>query len=151
MPPPRWTSCARVLTPRTKRTPGSYRRTENCVRRHARAAATPVAWYPRALKRKHSLRSPTVGMLEGQRAVVTGGASGVGRAACRRFAEEGAAVAVLDLDGEAAAAVASEFGGASFAVDVRDADGIRAAVDDAAARMGGLDTVFNNAGVGSMA
>ena len=90
-------------------------------------------------------------MLEGQRAVVTGGASGIGRAVCRRFAEEGATVAVLDLDGEAAAAVASEFGGASFAVDVRNADGIRAAVDDAATRMGGLDTVFNNAGVGSMA
>jgi NAD(P)-dependent dehydrogenase (short-subunit alcohol dehydrogenase family) len=92
-----------------------------------------------------------MGLLDGRRAVVTGGASGIGRATCRRFAEEGAEVAVVDLDGDAAAAVASEFGGAAFAVDVGDADAVRTAVDDAAARMGGLDTVFNNAGVGSMA
>jgi len=90
-------------------------------------------------------------MLDGRRALVTGGASGIGRAACRRFAEEGAQVAVLDLDADAASAVALEVGGASYGVDVRDADGVRAAVDDAAARMGGLDTAFNNAGAGSMA
>ena len=82
---------------------------------------------------------------------MTGGGSGIGRAACRRFAEEGALVAVLDLDADAAAAVASELGGTSYAVDVRDPDAVRAAFDDAAERMGGLDTVFNNAGVGSMA
>ena len=92
-----------------------------------------------------------MGMLEGRRAAVTGGGSGIGRAACRRFAEEGARVAVVDLDAGAAAAVASELGGASYTVDVRDPDTVQAAFDDAAEHMGGLDTVFNNAGVGSMA
>jgi len=83
--------------------------------------------------------------------VVTGGGSGIGRATCRRFAAEGAAVAVVDLDGDTAAAVASEVGGKSFAVDVRDADAVRSAFDAAASALGGLDTVFNNAGTGSMA
>jgi NAD(P)-dependent dehydrogenase (short-subunit alcohol dehydrogenase family) len=78
-----------------------------------------------------------MGLLDGRRAVVTGGASGLGRAACRRFAGEGAKVAVLDLDGEAASAVASEAGGAAFAVDVRDADGIRAAAPHLLAAGGG--------------
>jgi NAD(P)-dependent dehydrogenase (short-subunit alcohol dehydrogenase family) len=89
-------------------------------------------------------------MLSGRRAFVTGGGSGIGRGTCRRFAEEGARVAVLDLDGDAAAAVASEIDGLSFPVDVRDPDAVRAAVDDAARQMGGLDTAFNNAGTGSM-
>ncbi|HEV3353688.1 MAG TPA: SDR family NAD(P)-dependent oxidoreductase [Acidimicrobiales bacterium] len=92
-----------------------------------------------------------MGILDGRRAVVTGGGSGIGRATCRRFAEEGARVAVLDLDGEAAAAVAAEVDGVAFGVDVRDPEGVRAAVDGAAAEMGGLDTAFNNAGTGSMA
>ena len=52
--------------------------------------------------------------------VVTGGASGIGREMCRRFAREGAKkVVVADLNGEGAAAVAAEFGGFSMAVDVR--------------------------------
>ena len=81
---------------------------------------------------------------------MTGGGSGIGRGTCRRMAEEGARVAVLDIDGEAAAAVATEIGGISFGVDVRDADAVRAAVDEASGRLGGLDTAFNNAGTGSM-
>ncbi|TMK88385.1 MAG: SDR family NAD(P)-dependent oxidoreductase, partial [Actinobacteria bacterium] len=68
------------------------------------------------------LRSCLVGLLDGRRAIVTGGGSGIGRGTCRRFAEEGARVAVLDLDGGAADAVASEIDGVSFGVDVRDAD-----------------------------
>lgn len=64
---------------------------------------------------------------------------------------EGARVAVFDLDGDAAAAVAEEVGGFSFGVDVRDADAVRAAVDEAAGQLGGLDAIFNNAGTGSMA
>jgi len=59
-------------------------------------------------------------------------------------------VAVLDLDGDAADAVASEIDGISFGVDVRDADAVRAAVDEAARRLGGLEIAFNNAGTGSM-
>jgi len=95
--------------------------------------------------------APSMGLLDGRRAVVTGGGSGIGRGTCRRFAEEGARVAVLDLEGDAAAAVASEIDGLSFGVDVRDPEAVRSAVDAAAKEMGGLDTVYNNAGTGSMA
>jgi NAD(P)-dependent dehydrogenase (short-subunit alcohol dehydrogenase family) len=91
-----------------------------------------------------------MGLLEGTRAVVTGGGSGIGRATCRRFASEGARVAVVDIDGDAAAAVAAEVDAPSFAVDVRGADAVQNAVDDAAKALGGLDAIFNNAGVGSM-
>ena len=81
---------------------------------------------------------------------MTGGGSGIGRGTCRRMAAEGARVAVLDLDGDAAAAVGSEIDGLSYGVDVRDVDAVKAAVDDATARFGGLDAIFNNAGTGSM-
>ena len=87
-----------------------------------------------------------VGLLEGRRAVVTGGGSGIGRATCRRMAHEGARVAVLDLDGDAAAAVAGELGGVAFGVDVGDPEGVKAAVDASAEALGGLDVIYNNAG-----
>ena len=87
-----------------------------------------------------------MGLLEGKRAVVTGGGSGIGRAACRRMAEEGAWVAVFDVNGEAADAVAAEIGGIGRAVDVGDVDAVRVAVDDVAAQLGGLSIIYNNAG-----
>ena len=87
-----------------------------------------------------------MGLLEGQRAVVTGGGSGIGRATCRRMAEEGAQVAVFDLNGESAEAVADEIGGIAFGVDVGDPDALREAVDAAAAALGGLSIIYNNAG-----
>lgn len=62
------------------------------------------------------------------------------------MAEEGARVAVLDLDGDSADAVAKEIDGVAFAVDVGDADAVRAAVDAAAAQLGGLSIIYNNAG-----
>ena len=77
-----------------------------------------------------------MGLLEGQRAVVTGGGSGIGRATCRRMAEEGARVAVFDVDGDSAAATAKEIGGSSYAVDVGDAEAMQTAVDAAAAELG---------------
>jgi NAD(P)-dependent dehydrogenase (short-subunit alcohol dehydrogenase family) len=92
-----------------------------------------------------------VGLLEGHKAIVTGGASGIGRATCRRLAAEGAHVAVLDRDGAGASEVASLIGGMAATVDVTDADGVQAAVDAAASDMGGLSIVFANAGVGGMA
>jgi NAD(P)-dependent dehydrogenase (short-subunit alcohol dehydrogenase family) len=92
-----------------------------------------------------------MGLLDGRRALVTGGGSGIGRGTCRRFAAEGARVAVVDLDADAAATVAAEIDGLSFGVDVRDTGGVKSAVDQAAAELGGLDVAFNNAGTGSMA
>jgi meso-butanediol dehydrogenase/(S,S)-butanediol dehydrogenase/diacetyl reductase len=87
-----------------------------------------------------------MGLLEGGRAIVTGGGSGIGRATCRRMAAEGAQVAVLDLDAEAAGAVAGEIGGVAFGVDVGDPDALRQVVAEAVASLGGLRMLYNNAG-----
>src|SRR6202167_5753042 len=87
-----------------------------------------------------------MGLLDGHKAIVTGGGSGIGRATCRRMAEEGAQVAVFDLDRESAAAVAEEIGGIAPGVDGGDPHGVRDAVDAAAAELGGLSIIYNNAG-----
>ncbi len=92
-----------------------------------------------------------MGLLEGHRAVVTGGGSGIGRAACQRIAEEGATVAVFDIDGDSAQLVAKEAGGIAYQVDVTDYAGLNAAVRDAARKMGGVSVLYNNAGNSSMA
>jgi NAD(P)-dependent dehydrogenase (short-subunit alcohol dehydrogenase family) len=91
-----------------------------------------------------------MGLLEGQLAIVTGGAGGIGAATARRMAEEGARVAILDLNAEGAADVAREIGGLAFEVNVADRDETEAAVDAAADALGGLTTIFNNAGIGSL-
>src|SRR6266498_2010183 len=79
--------------------------------------------------------------LDGRTAVVTGGASGIGRACALRLAGEGAAVVVLDRDETAAATVAAEIGGARvITVDLTDLDAIDALDIDA-------DIVVNNAGI----
>ncbi len=92
-----------------------------------------------------------MGLLQGRRAVITGGASGIGRATARRMAEEGATVAVIDVNGDAAAEVAKEIGGTAHVADVTDPEGLREAVDAASAAMGGITILFNNAGTGSQA
>ncbi len=91
-----------------------------------------------------------MGLVEGHRALVTGGGSGIGRAVAVRLTEEGARVAVLDRDGERAGKVAAETGGIGLQVDVTDADAVRAAVDQAAGELGGLSIVHANAGIGTM-
>jgi NAD(P)-dependent dehydrogenase (short-subunit alcohol dehydrogenase family) len=85
--------------------------------------------------------------LTGRRILVTGGASGIGRATCELFAREGAAVAVLDRDTAQADAVARSIGGHSFAADVSDAAGIARVMQQAAQALGGLDGLVNAAGV----
>jgi len=87
-------------------------------------------------------------LLDGKRAIVTGGASGIGQAVCRRFASEGARIAVFDLNAEAAERTAQELGGLAYAVDVADGRAVEDAVRNAAERMGGLDILLNNAGCG---
>src|SRR5258706_6050030 len=92
-----------------------------------------------------------MGLLDGHRAFVTGGGSGIGRSTCRRMAAEGAAVAVVDVNGDAAEAVAKEIDGIALSVDVTDSERMRAAVADAAAQLGGLSLLFNNAGGSNLA
>jgi len=93
----------------------------------------------------------SAGLLAGQRAVITGGGSGIGRATCERFAAHGARVAVLDIDTDAAGATAASVDGVAIEVDVTDAEGMRAAVDTAAAELGGISLLMNNAGGSTMA
>lgn len=86
--------------------------------------------------------------LKGKRAVVTGGAQGIGAAIARRLAAEGATLAVLDLDAEKAGAVlpAPHVG---IACDVRDTAAIDAAFALVKEKLGGIDVLVNNAGRGS--
>jgi NAD(P)-dependent dehydrogenase (short-subunit alcohol dehydrogenase family) len=88
-----------------------------------------------------------MGLLDGHRAIVTGGASGMGAATAHRMAEEGASVAVFDQNGEAAAQVAHDVAGIAFEVDVADWDQVAHAVADAERAMGGVSILFNNAGI----
>ena len=87
--------------------------------------------------------------LQGKRVVVTGGASGIGAAAARRMAADGARIAVLDIDTVNAEVVARNLGGRSWTADVRDLGSMRRAMEGASAWMGGLDVLVNNAGVGN--
>ena len=87
--------------------------------------------------------------LDGKVALVTGGASGLGRATCRALASAGAKVLVVDLDAEGAAAVASEVGGEPFTADVSRLEDNLAAVARAEELFGRLDLVYLNAGVSS--
>ena len=88
-----------------------------------------------------------MGRLDGKVAVVTGGASGIGRASARRFAAEGAKVVVADLDETGGAAVAAEISGRFVRADVSDPDQVAAMYDQAIDAFGGLDVCFNNAGI----
>jgi NAD(P)-dependent dehydrogenase (short-subunit alcohol dehydrogenase family) len=86
--------------------------------------------------------------LAGKVAIVTGGASGIGAALCRRFAAEGTrAIVVADLDLEGAEAVAADISGMPLACDVaREAD-IRRVVDNATRAFGQVDILVSNAGI----
>jgi len=90
--------------------------------------------------------------IEGKRALVTGAASGMGRATAYLLADEGASVAVTDIDAAGAKQVADDIrsaGGAAedLRLDVADAAEIKNVVSAAVDRMGGLDILINNAGI----
>jgi NAD(P)-dependent dehydrogenase (short-subunit alcohol dehydrogenase family) len=95
-----------------------------------------------------------MGKLSGKVALVTGGGSGIGRAASLKFAEEGAQVAVVDVDEAAARSVAKEIldvGGKAVAIvaDVSSAADAAQMVDTTLRELGALHILYNNAGVDS--
>jgi rhamnulose-1-phosphate aldolase/alcohol dehydrogenase len=96
-------------------------------------------------------RMPAPKPLATRIALVTGAASGIGKATAHRLVEEGACVVVADLNGESAAAVAEELGGPDKAVavtvDVTSEEQIAAAFAQASLAFGGVDLVVNNAGI----
>ncbi len=80
-------------------------------------------------------------------AIVTGGASGIGRATVERFISEGAKVVLADMDTAAGPKVAEELGATFLHVDVADKDSVDAMVAETLKRHGHLDIAFNNAGI----
>ena len=104
-----------------------------------------------ALEEAKLQRMPKPKPLATRVALVTGAASGIGKATAERLAAEGACVVVADLDAEKASGAAAEIGNADVAVgvgaDVSDEDDVRKAMEAAVLAFGGLDLVVNNAGL----
>src|ERR1700733_4723864 len=117
-----------------------------CAWRTARTKCIARRW-PR-WSCKNTRRKGSLMKLQDRVAVVTGGASGIGRALCRRFAAEGArGVVVADLDAAGAAQVARETGGLAITADVsREADIVQLAGRVTAA-YGAIDLFCSNAGI----
>jgi NAD(P)-dependent dehydrogenase (short-subunit alcohol dehydrogenase family) len=87
------------------------------------------------------------GRLENKVAVITGAASGIGRETARRFAEEGARVCVVDLNDLAGGEVAGDLGGLYIHANVADPDDVQRMYREATEHFGGVDILFNNAGI----
>lgn len=90
-----------------------------------------------------------MGTLDGKRAIITGGAGGIGRATAQIFVREGARVMLVDLDGDQLARVAADLGDevATEVADVTEEDHVRRYIDRAVDVFGGVDVLFNNAGI----
>jgi NAD(P)-dependent dehydrogenase (short-subunit alcohol dehydrogenase family) len=90
-----------------------------------------------------------MGRLDGKVCVITGAGGGMGRDAALLFTEEGAKVCAADVNGEAAEESAAQAGGETLAhqVDVADEDSVAAMMRAAAERFGGIDVLYNNAGI----
>ena len=104
-----------------------------------------------ALEEAKLARMPKPKPLATRIALVTGAASGIGKAIATRLAAEGACVVIADLNAEKARAAAEEIGNTDVAIgiaaDVTDEDAVQAAVDATVLAFGGIDIVVNNAGL----
>lgn len=103
------------------------------------------------LEERKLQRRPKPKPLTGKIALVTGAGSGIGRAIAVRLREEGAVVAVTDIDGNAAHTVSEALGAGDHAigiqVDVSDERAVQASIDQMVTRFGGVDIVVNSAGL----
>lgn len=88
------------------------------------------------------------GRIAGRIAVITGGGSGIGKATAELFSREGAKVVIGDLPNSGGAAVAEAIGGLFVETDVGEPKAVEKLVRTACERLGGLDIMFNNAGIG---
>jgi len=89
-----------------------------------------------------------MGRLDGKVAVITGAGGGMGREAALLFSEEGAQVCAADVNGEAAETTAADARDAfAIEVDVAEPDSVRSMYEQTAARYGGIDVLYNNAGI----
>jgi NAD(P)-dependent dehydrogenase (short-subunit alcohol dehydrogenase family) len=88
-----------------------------------------------------------MGRLDHKVAIITGAASGIGRATAVRFAEEGAHVVVADLNEETGVEFAQQIGGTFVQVNVADEDSVNSMYEKVIAVYGGVDILFNNAGI----
>ncbi len=86
--------------------------------------------------------------LNGKKAIIVGGASGMARASAERFVAGGASVAILDLPTSAGAEAAKELGGTFHPVDVMDDEGVELVINEAAEALGGIHIAVNTAGGG---
>ncbi len=86
--------------------------------------------------------------INGLRAMVVGGASGMARAAAEKIAAGGGKVAILDLEKSAGAEVAAAIGGTFHPCNVMDYEGVEIVINEAVAALGGLDAAINTAGGG---
>lgn len=85
--------------------------------------------------------------MEGRRVIITGAASGIGRATARLFAREGAKLALFDINEAGLAPVAKETGGTAIICNQTDSKAVDDAVAKAVAALGGLDGLVNTAGI----
>ncbi len=88
-----------------------------------------------------------MGRLDNKVAIITGAASGIGRATATVFAAEGAKVVVADMDETAGPQLADELGGLFVSVNVANEDSVKAMYAAVVAAYGGVDILFNNAGI----
>jgi NAD(P)-dependent dehydrogenase (short-subunit alcohol dehydrogenase family) len=108
------------------------------------------------VRRDNSGGRHSMGKLDGKVAMITGAASGIGRASALKFAGDGAAVMCADLDIDGAqhtAAMVAEKGGqaAAMKLDVADSAAVEESLQQTIRELGGIDVLFNNAGVGGAA
>jgi NAD(P)-dependent dehydrogenase (short-subunit alcohol dehydrogenase family) len=88
-----------------------------------------------------------MGRLDHKVAIITGAASGIGRATALRFADEGASVVVADLNEETGTEFAQQIGGTFVQVNVADENSVKSMYEQVIAAYGGIDILFNNAGI----